>query len=198
MSKKRLFIGGSGDLVLISQKGPVLLKANSKLIYFGVSKNTIRVSAVRLNDLPLEERYNSKMENTILPFDSIVDEIVLAGDIKLNCNENYNELKIVLSGKSSLHLPTKNHFSKIELKMIENAKFNGHDSVANYFFCSMGNQSKCNSVIVTQRTHLILSGGKCFIQIKKVENSQFQLEMKNGGGKYNINDITQFPSIVPL
>lgn len=196
----KLFLGGSGDFLIISPTGPIILKQNTKLLFSGSTKETFRVTSIRLNDLPLEERFQTPLENTILTFEpnSNVDEIMLTGDIKLKCNQLTSTTKINVSGCCSLHLPTKSHFEKLEIKMSENSKINGHDATVDFFSCSMSNISKCKSLIVTQRSNITLDGGKCFLQLRKFVNSQFNFDMKNGGGKYDITDIIRFVPGVPL
>jgi hypothetical protein len=196
----KLFLGGSGDATLISASGPILIKSTTKLGFFGNSNETIRISTVRLNDLPLEERYQTVLENTIIPLISNVriNEIILTGDIKLKCNQLGDTIKVNLSGRCSITLPYKSLFSKFELKMIEHSKLNGNESTIFQFLTCLSNSSKCLSLIVTERGRVALRGGKCFIQMRKFDCTDFNLEMVDGGGKYDIIDISRFVPIVPL
>lgn len=192
----RLLICGSGDMTLISPTGPLILKPSSKLIFFGSSSETVRLSSVRYVDLPIEERYNSTdstSENKILPLnlsdDEIISEIIMTGDTKLKCNQINSSIKISMFGKSSIHFPTKSQLEKIEIKMNDSSKFNGHDSFCEHLNANLSGNSKLNSLIVA-KSSIVLSGGKCFIQMKKFLNipSLHSLEMKSGGGRYDIID----------
>lgn len=196
----KLFLGGSGDITLISENGPILIKTTTKLSFFGTSDETIRISTVRLNDLPIEERYQSILENTIIPLgsDVCINEIIVTGDIKLRCNKLGEFVRLNLSGRCSITLPHKAIFSKIDFKLIEHSKLNGNDSTLLQLIGVLLNSSKCLSLIVTERGRVSLKGGKSFIQLKKFDCTDFYMEMIDGGGKYDIIDVTRYVPIVPL